>query len=101
MVSAPSYPEILVVGGAQVGKKALAARLLGRSPCESAQPDVWAIDTKYYTAQAFMVLRSLGPEEDATQVRAESDPTKHPVLGFGFACYCQHVRCCIVCCQRS
>jgi hypothetical protein len=79
MDSAPSHPEILIVGGLQVGKKALAARLLGRPPSESAQPNVWTIDTKYYSAQASVVLRSPGDEGSAEQVRAASDLSKQVV----------------------
>jgi hypothetical protein len=80
MASAPSHPEILIVGGLQVGKKALAARLLGRPPRESAQPDIWSIDTKYYSAQASVVLRSPGGEGSAKQVRASSDLSRQVVV---------------------
>lgn len=53
------YPEILIVGAAKVGKKALAARLLLRPASDIVLPALWTIDTKYYTAQTSLVLRSL------------------------------------------
>ena len=52
------HPQLLVVGGSGVGKKALTARLLGRPAAQLAQAEQWHIDTKYYTAQASVVLRS-------------------------------------------
>lgn len=52
------HPQVLVVGGSRVGKKALTARLLGRPAAQPAQAEQWFIDTKYYTAQASVVLRS-------------------------------------------
>lgn len=51
-------PQVLVVGSLRVGKKALTARLLGRPAAQLAQAEQWLIDTKYYTAQASVVLRS-------------------------------------------
>ena len=52
------HPQVLVVGGSRVGKRALTARLLGRPAAQLAQAEQWLIDTKYYTAQASVVLRS-------------------------------------------
>ena len=52
------HPVILIVGAAKVGKKALAARLLLRPASELVLPALWTIDTKYYTAQTSLVLRS-------------------------------------------
>ncbi len=59
MYAPHDHPEILIVGAAKAGKKALAARLLHRSASELVQPALWTIDTKYYTAQTSLVLRSL------------------------------------------
>ena len=52
------HPQVLVVGGSRVGKRALTARLLGRPAAQLAQAEQWLLDTKYYTAQASVVLRS-------------------------------------------
>ena len=64
------HPQILVVGGSRVGKKALAARLLGRPAAQLAQQELWLIDTKYYTAQASVVLKSANAEGVERQVLA-------------------------------
>ena len=51
------HPQALVVGISGVGKKALTARLLGRPAAQLSQAEEWLIDTKYYTAQASVVLK--------------------------------------------
>lgn len=67
-------PVITVAGTPGVGKKSIAARLLGLAEGHATTfPCTWRLDTKYYTADVQIKVESLSAEEPCSSQVANSE----------------------------